>query len=779
METEWSAFDRLSIKYECFTICVRVFYFEIIEGENLCFLSCVYIDKYMGTLGGNMKIKFGTSSKLKFVLIVLVSFLLSSCSEGGTSTIETIPKTEITTLPVLKEREFIGNKSAIYGDLIVYENNYLSVVNLMTQEAVAYPPIKGRVNGFDIYGDYIVWSDNRNAVESHADMEHQNWDVFLYDIKSEKTSQITSEPVAQLRPRIWDNYVVWMENNEHENWTIVLFDLKTSQQRRITKGDGSHTWPDIDSGVVVWEDGRNVEEASMRNGVNNPNNNTDIYMYHIELDQTSPVAAGPYREGMPRISGSTIVWEDYNRGTAFPEAYKYDLTTNKSSKVMTSSNPQYHPVVDGDYIAWVEDREVHVLDLLHQTEKYLPGELASPEISERWISYQLGTYRDREEPLKIGVIMFGNAQAGDSEQKETKGFPESVKLTYEKINLEQTMDNTDEILDLDKHKSFAFGELSGEPIVIDLYSDSEDKSGNFTGLLKFKDDLQFIKPIGYNHDLDSIETYVIQEKYNELYLIGAIGSRALGYQYVFYNEKNKIWLTYHNWGSPKMLDMNNDGISEVWMNFLGKGLSYSDVTIMSWKPGGFYIAQINDNLSEVMELGLQSRLDSTIVANEDTVLDIEIIGEGHGRARYEFQTLDTLTRMPPGSSNNDRVEVIPAVSNPVLNDKCDNNVKHLQEISLLFVTGNIQYGADPEEVMEYWGKPCGTMVNSQTGNISWRYDFPSHENYTFTPASELSDVDDKGLISGEMKLQLHIGWYENKVAYFVLYYANECRYGRE
>jgi hypothetical protein len=128
-----------------------------------------------------------------------------------------------------------------------------------------------------------------------------------------------------------------------------------------------------------------------------------------------------------------------------------------------------------------------------------------------------------------------------------------------------------------------------------------------------------------------------------IYLIGAVGSPALGYQYVFYNEKNNEWFTYHNWGSPIVKDINSDGNKEVFMQFQGKGNNFPDINIIKWDSGWFQISRINDAFYKAMEIDLSvSRLSST-VEPQNAVLHVDFIGNGaEGSTDYSFETLEEL-----------------------------------------------------------------------------------------------------------------------------------------
>ena len=51
------------------------------------------------------------------------------------------------------------------------------------------------VLGFDIYENKVFWADTRNAqviVNSEGDLEKVNSDIFMYDLKTDEITQITT-----------------------------------------------------------------------------------------------------------------------------------------------------------------------------------------------------------------------------------------------------------------------------------------------------------------------------------------------------------------------------------------------------------------------------------------------------------------------------------------------------------------------------------------------------------------------------------------------------------
>jgi beta propeller repeat protein len=91
-----------------------------------------------------------------------------------------------------------------------------------------------------IYGDHIVWQDNRNG----------NWDIYMYTISSATETRLTSEAIDQVLPSIWGDNVVWQERGTDGFWYIVHHDLRTGLSRRIVRtevsADDGPLWLEVD-----------------------------------------------------------------------------------------------------------------------------------------------------------------------------------------------------------------------------------------------------------------------------------------------------------------------------------------------------------------------------------------------------------------------------------------------------------------------------------------------------------------------------------------------------
>lgn len=226
-------------------------------------------------------------------------------------------------------------------------------------------------------------------------------------------------------------------------------------------------------------------------------------------------------------------------------------------------------------------------------------------------------------------------------------LPDSIELKYENIELKNIAMLDDLSALEEKLEDRKVENINEENLVLSLYSDSYNK---VSGVFKPGDSQFVLNDLGYSHDVASIKLYNLQVNYenhgNRIYLLAAIGSDILGYKYVFYNETNGEWLFYHNWGAPIVTDINNDGTSEVLMQFEGLHNNAADGNILTFNKGKFMVCGINSWVYE--KTGLSN--DATIVfskfrqQDENVLVDIELFRDMRMRKSYSFSgdSLETL-----------------------------------------------------------------------------------------------------------------------------------------
>ena len=181
-----------------------------------------------------------------------------------------------------------------------------------------------------IHGNKIVWTDKRNG----------NYDIYMYDLKSEEETQITTNNNFQGIPDIFGDKIVWVDNR-NGNYDIYLYNLKTGEETQITNDPSSQISPSINENKVVWTD--------LRNG------NFDIYMYDLKSGEEMQITTNQDFQDLPSIFGDKIVWVDYRSNNNF-DIYMYDLSINEITQITTDLSIQYKPKIYDDNIVWNDYR---------------------------------------------------------------------------------------------------------------------------------------------------------------------------------------------------------------------------------------------------------------------------------------------------------------------------------------------------------------------------------------------------------------------------------------
>ena len=91
-----------------------------------------------------------------------------------------------------------------------------------------------------IYENKVVWEDLN---------DHQNSDIFMYDLSTKKETQITTSGSAS-SPAIYKNKIVWNDNRNRSSG-IYMYDLSTKKETQITTSKSASS-PDIYGNRIVW-----------------------------------------------------------------------------------------------------------------------------------------------------------------------------------------------------------------------------------------------------------------------------------------------------------------------------------------------------------------------------------------------------------------------------------------------------------------------------------------------------------------------------------------------
>lgn len=105
----------------------------------------------------------------------------------------------------------LNSTALALASLILLLSLVSSTVSAATEQSIS-PTItetrittSGSASSPAIYGDKIVWQDYRNDNDSRF----RNWDIYMYDLSTQKETQITTNKTAQCCASIYGNRIAW------------------------------------------------------------------------------------------------------------------------------------------------------------------------------------------------------------------------------------------------------------------------------------------------------------------------------------------------------------------------------------------------------------------------------------------------------------------------------------------------------------------------------------------------------------------------------------------
>ncbi len=222
----------------------------------------------------------------------------------------------------------------IYGNRIVWNDNRngntdVYMYNLSTSKEALITKNESWASSPAIFGDKIVWQDGRNGYS----------DIYMYNLATSSEIQITTNKSWASSPAIYGNRIVWGDNR-NGNSDIYMYDLLTSNETEIASDESDQVEPAIYGDRIVWQDERN--------------GNWDIYIYDLITSNETRITSIKSDQILPAIYKDRIAWQDSRNGNF--DIYMYNLSTSVETRITTNESDQCDPIIYEDRIVWKDNR---------------------------------------------------------------------------------------------------------------------------------------------------------------------------------------------------------------------------------------------------------------------------------------------------------------------------------------------------------------------------------------------------------------------------------------
>ena len=216
-----------------------------------------------------------------------------------------------------------------------------------------------------VFGTKVVYTDYSHAcyngdpltttttLANGSGVVATNWtpcpDIYMYDISTGQTIQVSSKNVEQRFPVMYGDKVVWREQRPGVS-SIYMKDLSTGAETKVADGASQH----IHGNLIVFI----------------PNGAKSVAVYHIDTGITEYINVNSTAT-FPEVFRDIVVYQDYRFGGW--NVFIYNLTSRTETRITTSSDmynrmPHIH---DNKIIYFTGGVNIYLYDLNKKTATFV------------------------------------------------------------------------------------------------------------------------------------------------------------------------------------------------------------------------------------------------------------------------------------------------------------------------------------------------------------------------------------------------------------------------
>ncbi len=160
-----------------------------------------------------------------------------------------------------------------------------------------------------IFGDHIIWRDKR---------VHGQTEIFMYTISTGREINISNNSSLQWYPGIWENNIVWTDLRNgtgvsvlgpYYNTDIYLYNITSKVTQQITSDTSDQEGARIYGRYILWNDFRNGGRQS-----NGYPKGVDVYMYDMATGKEKRVTWSSANDSGGMLAGDRIIWYSQRDG---------------------------------------------------------------------------------------------------------------------------------------------------------------------------------------------------------------------------------------------------------------------------------------------------------------------------------------------------------------------------------------------------------------------------------------------------------------------------------